>query len=378
VEPSVALEEMWDSNIFSTSIDEESDFVFRAKPGLAAYITVFETTVKISGGFEFERYADHSDLDDESAAVNLRLSSTKPLQITRRFSLNPSALLVETRDTSRRNELIAIAEGTPEVVPTETVVTSRLRSRDYGAALRLHYLVGPRTDFSLGGSWSRREFLGDVTGFDVEDSQSLSGDTELQYRWTRRFSSGIFLGAGRNDFDQSPSSRTYSAGLAATYALTELYSLTGRAGVTYLKEEADASGVENTETSPSGSLSLAYSWKSFRATLLGKYDLSGGGSFGETTRRGTVGLTLENRFTDRWSGNYSVYYQTNRSTREPTVEDISTGRVAASIRYAATKWASFRLSGDILRQRSDGSEGNDVDRESVVLGIDLSNIYPLF
>lgn len=378
LDPSIALEERWDSNIFNTSSGETSDFIFRARPSLAAVITVFESSATISGGFEFERYADNSELDDETATVNFRLSISEPLRITPRFSLSPSAKLVETLDPTRRNQLVTATEETPEIGPVETVVTARIRSRDYGAALTATYLVTPRIDFSLGGGWFRREFLSDVTGLDTEDSQTVSGDATLAYRVTPRFSSGVFFNAGRHTFERSPGDRTYAAGLTGTYALTQRYTVTARAGASYLEEDADATGQEDTETSPYGRVSVTYAWQTLRATVMGSYHLAGGGTFGQTTKRGTVGLTLAKEFTARWSGDLSVHYQNNRSSGDPEAVDIDTVQGAAGIRYTATQWAAFRLSGDILRQRSSGLEGDDIDRESVVLGVDLTTSWLLF
>lgn len=378
VVPSLALEGRWDSNIFNTSSDETSDYIFRARPALAAVITVFESSLTLSGGFEFERYADNSELDDETAAADLRLSISEPLQVTPRFSLRPSAKLVETVDPNRRNQLVTLEEETPESGPVETVVTRRIRSRDYGASLVATYLLTRRIDVSLGGAWFRREFVGDVTTFDEEDSETVSGDANIAYRLTPRFSSGVFFNAARHTFEVSPTSRTYSAGLTGTYSLTQLYTVTARAGASYYEEDADAAGQEDTETSPYGSVSVTYALETFRATVSGSYRLAGGGTFGETTRRGTVGLNLAKQFTQRWRGDLSVRYQNNRSVDDAEAVDIDTVQGGAGIRYAAAKWATVRLSGDILRQRSSGLEGDDVDRESVVLGVDLSTSWLVF
>lgn len=378
LEPTVSLEERWDSNVFSTSDNEKSDFVFRARPVLAALITAFETTTKISGGFEFERYADHTELNDDTAAIDFGLSTVEPLRFTPRFSIRPSASVVETRDTARRNVLITTTEGGPEIFPVETVVTERTRSRDYGASLTAHYQVTPRTDLSVGGAWHRRKFLGESTGLDVENSRSVSGDGTVSYQVTRRFSSGLFFNAGRHTFQNSPTARTYGGGLTGSYVLTEHYTVTARAGVSYLEEDADASGDEDTETAPSGSLAVDYAWQTFQATLTGTYDQAGGGSFGGATRRGSIRLSATKQFAERWRGEFSAYYQNNRSSGDPETVDIDTVQGSAGIRYAAAKWASLRLGGDLLRQRSSGPEGDDIDRESVVLSIDLTTSYLLF
>lgn len=374
--PSISLEERWDSNIFNTSTNEESDFVFLAKPGLTLFVEVFQSTAKISGGFEVERYADHDELDDETATSDLGLEVTEPFRISPRLSLLPSAGYIETRDSTRRNR--STPAPSPELPSTETVVTERSKSRDYRASLRMTYLVTPRVDFSLGGGWSQRDFAGDETVSDVEDSQTVSGDANVAYRITPRFSSGVYVNAGRHRYQTSPDARSYSGGVTGSYLLTRHYSADARAGVSYLKEDADGAGQENTEWSPSGSLSLKYTWQYFQADLSGSYELSGGGSFGQTTKRGTVTMTLTNQFAERLWWDLSGSYQRNRSTDDAGLVNINTAEASAGIRYTAAQWASFRLSGNILRQRSDGQEGDDIDRESVFLGVELRTLYKLF
>lgn len=374
--PSISLEGRWDSNIFSSSSDEESDFILRARPGVTLFLEAFRTTAKLSGGFEVERYADHDELDDETATTDIGLSVSEPFRLSPRFSFLPSAGYIETRDSSRRNQLLP--EPTPGVPATETIVTERTKTKNYRASLRLLYLLTPLVDVSLGGGWSRRDFVGTALDVDGEDSTTVSGDFSFSYRLTPLISTGVFFNTSRNTFERSPSSRTYAGGLTGTYKLTQYYSLEVRAGASYFKEEAGVSAPENTEWSPYGGLALKYTWQYFQASINGSYEHAGGSSFGGTTRRGTVYLRMTNQFAERWWWDLSGSYQINRSVDEQESEDINTTEGAAGIRYAMSEWASFRLKGEILRQRSDGLSGSDIDRESVFLIMDLSTVYRLF
>jgi hypothetical protein len=372
--PSVALEERWDSNVFSTSSDEESDFVFRASPKLALSIDTFQSTVDLSGGIDFEKYAEHTELEANPVTKYFQLTMNTPLRVTPRFSARPSARYVETRDAIRRIELTQAPE--PGLPPSESFVSQRTEVQEISGSMQLTYVLAPNVDLGIGGGAVRREFSEETSG--LVDSRTLTGNASIAYRLTSRFTSGLYFDTSYNSFDNRPNSRTYAGGLSGTYLLTEKFTIDARAGAS-LARESTGVGDEKTDTwSPSGKLSITYAQRDLRATLLGSYELAGAGSLGRTTRRGNVVLTLTDRFAPRWSWNISGYYQTNRSTDDVVTEDLVSASGTAGIAYQAAEWASLRLSANAFRQWSHGLTGDDLERNSVMLGITLSNVYPVF
>ena len=151
-----------------------------------------------------------------------------------------------------------------------------------------------------------------------------------------------------------------------------------RGGVSYYDEDADETGQSSETWEPYGRVYLTYVWHYFKASLLGSYEFAGGGSFGSATKQATVGLDLTDQFTEGWWWELSGYFQNNSPPGDADEDGINTVEGTATIRYAAFEWASFYLSGNLFRQRSDGSGAGDIDGESVFLGITLGKFYRLY
>ena len=374
ITPSISLDQAYDSNVFNTNGDEKEDFILRATPAVAFSLRMPETTLSLRASVTSDTYYKYTELNTSNSAISLAIGAT-PIRFTPRFSIAPTGHFVQAQDSFRRAQFVP--SGDPLIPASTASETARRKSRDYGAALRLIYLVTPVTEFSVGGGYSKRQFLDNTAAGDI-GSRVMIGDTTLTHRFTSRFSAGFYINAGFNTFGNDAESRVYSAGPTGSYAFSPTVLLTARVGAARVEESGTPGIPDNTTWSPVGLLTLTYADNTFRATFTGSMELVGGGSFGATTRRQTALLTLSEQFTSRWWADLSGSYQLNRSLDEAVSQDLSSAAGTAGIRFLPRDWLTLRVSGTAFRQWSDGTIGTDLKRYSAFLGLTLGYAYNIY
>jgi hypothetical protein len=265
----------------------------------------------------------------------------------------------------------------PLAPPSIASESATQKSRNYGAALRANYLLTERSEFSLGGSFNKLQFLDNTAG--NVGSRVITGDTTLKYRFTPLFSSGPFFNTSYNTFENGTDSRIFAGGLTGAYRYSPTFTVDARAGASHMKQTFTSGEAENTKTSPYGALSLVYFDNNFRAALSGTIEQAGGGNLGRTTRRETVSLTVSDQFATRWWADLIGIYQVNRSLESDASGDLTSAICTAGVRHKPLEWLEVHLSGSGLRQSGDnGTLGSDLKRYSAFLGVTLGKTYNIY
>src|SRR5512135_3549992 len=179
ITPAISLDQGYDSNVFNTNGNEKGDFLFRATPALTFSLKMPETTLNLRASMTSDTYYKYTELSNTPSSVTLALDAMPPIALSPRFSIAPSAHFVQARNSYLRTQQVPSTD--PLAPPSIASESTTQKSRDYGAALRATYLLTEKTDFSIGGGYSKLQFLDNTTG--NIGSRVISGDTSLSYKF---------------------------------------------------------------------------------------------------------------------------------------------------------------------------------------------------
>jgi hypothetical protein len=212
----------------------------------------------------------------------------------------------------------------------------------------------------------------------ASDTRTVGGDASVRYAFSQRSSAGVYGSGSKEDFKDTPDARVFGTGFLAGHQFSPAFRIDGRLGMSFVRQPASAmDNTDHTGNDPSGTVTLAYSDDTFQASLYGNFGYSGQSGAGQVTRQGTVGISLADQFTPRWSWSLGGNYQVSRTVFLAASSDVKTVNGTGSLRYAPWEWGTFDLTGNATGQRSDVPNG-DLTRYSVVLGFTLGKTYTAF
>lgn len=373
--PSISVEQAYDSNVFDDRIgNEKEDYILRIRPAVSFAFPAIDTAVNLDLSGETDTYYNNSGLSKYPATWMGALTSLRPILVSPRLSMTPRGYYLETHDSSRRSQLL-FSPAAP-AIPIEIAQFARTHTRDYGGSLNMNFQAAPRIQTGLTGAYNRHENLTDNTG--LTDYYTYNGDLSLSYQPGPRSSIGIFGSAGETTYSNDLVSTVYSVGLQGSYNISEFFRVEGRFGESFLRNKPGGGLPENTDQSPTASLSINYRSRDFTASAWGSYGYSSGSSFGETTQQGNAGLSFGDQFAKGWWWSLSGAYQANRNVNNPSASDLISGNGTAEIRYVPVSWATLRLSGTFFREWYQVEGGTDLKKTTAFLGVTMSNTYTLF
>lgn len=215
----------------------------------------------------------------------------------------------------------------------------------HGVDLGLGYNVNQRTRVTPTYSYFQTDFIGDTEGGGTSADKIIghAGHLGVSYRFTPTLTGSI--NGGVTFSKQKGAEETDEAGM--TEQLTDKWrrNFTGFA-----------------------TLNKTYSRQGRVSLTVGQTIGSGGGLASQTTRTRIATGRINHSLSQRMSATASLGWAKNDSTDGDAFE-ASTWRIQAGLGYTFTAWLFGNLGWSHIHQKSDGSAANDLNVDSVFLGL---------
>ena len=385
--PSARIEEGWESNVFNSSTNEVSSLSTRVTPELALRFTTTDNVeMQVSGSYEKVWYHNSEANEANSETYHFRVNSSGALRLTPTFFMVPSVSYINTTDSFRRTQLVP--SGDPVIPPVSITNFGDTKTETIGGGVRFNYLVTPNVTLGMDGNYSRQRFdtpTDNTAQTGLTDSSSFGAGASVSYRFSPRTDLGVRLSGSHNTYEDNPITNednpdtdTLSGHITFGYRFTPTVRLEGSVGAQHIRREGAQGTPEESETTPSGTLSLTYTQETVTVTLFGSGVYSGVSGFGEATRQYTAGVRLTDRFARNWIWNLSGAYQISRSAFDTDAVDIRSINGSTGIQYKPWRWAIVDLTGNLHRQTSSGQFAEDLNNYSAYLGFTAAHPFHLF
>src|SRR5438552_6603584 len=366
--PSFKVSESFDDNIFGSSVNRESDFISRFSPGLQGGYNSDPFTLLLSGGFEADIFAKHSELNDPvtgwNAGLNLRY-----LPI-RRLTLGGNLGYTETKSLQALNQTLTTLTLANPLNPANTVQQGRQKTTFLGASSSAVYQFTPVTSGTSSISYTESTLQGGASNTAYGAQVGVSRQFTLRDTGTLRDIQHLFESTG------IPTTYTNAPTVGWTRQLTPLVTLSLQAGPQF-SSRGGVGAYANT--------SLAYEYKFADRVIRASaaYVHSQGFVIGQAgpTTADTFSTTIAfepSRSLQLSAGTtYSKFSSSSATTISGSATtgttSTTTQGVTAGASYRISRWLTARTSYSFYHQEQ--KPGGTIPHNVVLIGLDFS--YPV-
>lgn len=341
VTPFVSLETLYDSNIFASTSQRESDTILRLSPGIGVGYHSTHSTFDFLYTFDSERYSRHSGLNTWQARQTGLIGGT--YDFTDRFTGGLSANYLETYYPG-------------ELAPVTGVSLERTRATRTSVRPSARYRFSPRTYTDLFYDRAREHVAGGVTTYISTASAALVNDLTRRDRFTFQYQAYWY------DFSTgtSPMSRVFTIGWRHNVTRETALFLVAGPRDTDGRTIADIYAAVKHDT-PNASQTLAYT----------RSQLTFAGQTGVYDTHSWVAI-FGFRPTTRWSISLEPgYYSVSQGNQEAKAYSLG----VAGRYWFARDW-SLALNYNYSRQHGILGTGNDALILRNVIGLSLTWALP--
>jgi hypothetical protein len=376
--PTLTLEGAWDSNVFNDANVELDDYVLRAQPGLTFSIRALDTTLNLHGAVTAEKYMKYHELDRTVADKSLSLTLTDPIRITPNLQIQATAYFFETTSSWHPTVTPPLFSdpGAVQGAPRDLTSTpQRTKEREFAAYLAFNYKPTDKFEAILQSSVLKHEYPEAPPS--AVDFGIYRFGTTLYYHFTPKLQIGPSFGYDKSEYDLFASSQVYRESLAVRYFVREGQILELRGGASHSKQDTQPPVTTN---APYGLLSLDSTWGTLRVVADGEYGIVSNGVLATASKRLNGRLRIDKGITPQTRLELATSFQRDWLEGLANSEPVTIHTGSITVRYLLSRWATIRFGGIYFKQTSAGTSAaaGHLQRDSVFLGIDLSESYNLF
>ncbi|MBL1321886.1 MAG: outer membrane beta-barrel protein [Methylophaga sp.] len=348
----------YDDNVF-LSENEQSSMHYAVTPTAVVTRAVDNMLTSLSVGYQIDRYTSlSSDNDTENPFIRFNSSySTERSQ----YDLSASYQEATSRSTA--------VEDTGDF-STQSINRTRSISPSFS------YQWTERDTLSFSGSYLER--LSSTTSFADTETKSITAG--WQHQFSERLSAGLngtFSNYKSDGLTLSTDDDNYNLSTSMTYALSELWSLTGNVGARKLNSERTSTltGITNDDTSTGST----FGFSAIRTDDINTYtinlsrDLSPSGT-GDVNESDRINASWSHNISDRLTANMAASYQETTSALRDSNGKRKNVNFTPSLRWQLERNLNLNFKYSYRKQTQESGRSADSNAVSVTLNYNWDGI----